>query len=249
MKTFLKKAVCALCPGWVLLPTRFRNGVVVKGENRPGHGGRGLFLFGEALEEELDVLEQFLPESGVLIDVGANVGAFSLKAAKSVGPKGLVVSVEPFPRMADRLQRNCMENELDNVRIRVCCASDTVGFAQFWLIRDTPNAFSLIEHPGARSFNTLTVTIDWLAENEKLERLDYLKIDAEGAEDMILNGARSTIERHRPLIQVEINKKKPEAIPGDYRVWQSPPKVNQLLIPRESPYNETAKALGWTEVA
>lgn len=223
------------------------NGATVRGENRRGYGGRGVFIYGEKLEPELEKLDAFLPEGGVFVDVGASVGVFSMKAAKQVGERGLVISLEPFPRIASQLLDNTLENGFSNVRIRLCCASDKVGTALFWMNRNTPNSFGLFPEVGATAFNTLTVTLDWLVEVEGLERVDYLKIDAERAEELILKGGRRMIERFRPIIQVEVDKNFPAQELPDYRVWNAGGGANRVFIPAESTANELAVGYGWTE--
>jgi hypothetical protein len=97
MSVFLRKIRVAVTPKTWLLKTTLSNGAVVFGKNRAGFGGRGIFIFRDALEPELEHLDQLLPAEGVLIDVGANTGVYSLKAAKHFSQKGVVVAIEPFP--------------------------------------------------------------------------------------------------------------------------------------------------------
>lgn len=241
-----RKAICACMPRNWLLKSTLRNGAVVVGENRGGFGGRGIFVYRDELEPELDLLEDFLMPGDVFLDVGANVGAFSMKAAKIVGQQGLVVSVEPTPFMAGRLHSTMMENKFSNMRIRLACASDKVGFAEFWMNKDKPNSFSLLREKGSSAFSTFTLTLDWLAEIEGLQKIDYIKIDAEGAEEMILEGASETIKKFRPVIQVEITISNPKSIAENYKIWrESSDSLNCMFIPEESPLNKVVEAKGW----
>ena len=97
------------------------------GRNKPGYGGRGFFVFGEALEPELELLHHFLRKGDVFVDVGANSGVFSMKAAKCVGAEGCVLAIEPLPEMLYTLYRNMTLNGFSNVRLRNFCLSDPVG--------------------------------------------------------------------------------------------------------------------------
>ena len=206
-----------------------------------------MYVYRDQLEPELEALGDFLKKGDVFLDVGANAGVFSMKAAQSVGEEGVVVAVEPTPHMAARLQANAFVNEFSNVRVRVCCASDSSGFADFFMNRSAPNSFSLIKEKDSSAFSSLTVTLDWLVINEGLERLDYLKIDAEGAEGMILEGAKEAILKFRPLIQIEVNKQDPDPQFAQYRKWQSHQgSANTLFIPEESECNQIAKDRGWS---
>ena len=78
--TFLRKARVALTPRSFLLQTRLENGAIVSGYNRAGYGGRGIYIYRDALEPELAALRKFLKPGFVFVDIGANVGVYTLKA-------------------------------------------------------------------------------------------------------------------------------------------------------------------------
>jgi hypothetical protein len=118
---------------------------------------------------------------------------------------------------------------------------------KFFLNKNKPNSFSLIQDPGADSISVLSVSLDDLCAWERIARLDYLKIDAEGAEDLILDGGAASIERFRPIIQVEVAITRSH-IPHGYRRFSVPNGINNVFIPSERLNAvETAKVLGWIE--
>jgi FkbM family methyltransferase len=244
MKIFLKKVAVALQPRSWLLTTALPDGTVVSGENKPGHGGRGVYIFGADLEYELRLLPQLISRGDVFLDIGANVGVFAMQAASIVGPTGTVLALEPFPRMADMLLRNARANHFQNVRLRVCCASSTDGHAQFWLKGDRPNAFTLIDSPGSWCYDVPTVTVDTLLQREALVP-QFIKIDAEGAENLILEGARHTIASARPIILVEDLIVKNQLIPEGYQPYRYRNSHNLLLVHDESPRREKIIGLGF----
>jgi FkbM family methyltransferase len=245
--TLARKARVALTPRSALLTTRLSNGALVKGRNRPGWGGRGIYIFRDELEPELAHLEHFVRAGDVFVDVGANVGVFTCKAAMQTGPGGLVVACEPFLESAAQLYRNVALNRFQNVRIRNLCMSDKTGPVQFWMNHAAPNSFSLIREGEADAFNAFCVTLDDLATQEDLKRLDYLKLDAEGAEEMILAGGAASIERFCPIIQVEITINSIYLPPGYTRL--SAGGKNHLYIPQGRPEAlATALQLGWKHV-
>jgi FkbM family methyltransferase len=187
----------------------------------------------------------------VLVDIGANTGIYTLKSGKFLAENGgTVISLEPFPEMLAMLQRNVHLNGLNNVRLRNFCAGDHTHAAAFWRNFDKPNSFSLVRHDDhATSFSVLVVALDDLFAWEGLTRLDYLKIDAEGAEELILKGAQRTIEKYRPIIQVEINLADSSFGFPEYTAFQvSANSINRLLIPNESPKINIPQKLGWQEV-
>jgi hypothetical protein len=102
----------------------------------------------------------------------------------------------------------------------------------------------------ATSMSVLVVSLDDLLTWEGISRLDYLKIDAEGAEQQIIFGAKNTIEKFRPIILIEINLVDAHINLPNYSTFQFPStNINRLLIPNESPKIDVATKLGWIKVA
>jgi len=244
---FFRKVRVALTPRNWLLRTQLENGALVTGYNRAGWGGRGVYIFRDALEPELASLSRFLKRGDVFVDIGANVGVFTVKAAKEVGDSGLVIAIEPFVESARQLFRNITLNRFRNCRVRNFCVGQKTGEVKFFLNRGKPNSFSLVQDSSANSISVLSVSLDDLCAWEKIARLDYLKIDAEGAEDMILDGGAASIERFRPIIQVEVTRTRSH-LPLGYRRFSMPKALNNVFIPCERlDAIEAATTLGWIE--
>lgn len=245
---FLRKARIAVTPRSSWLTTRLDNGTLVSGRNRPGYGGRGIYLWGDDIEPELRLLPAVLQPGHVFVDVGANVGVYSMQAARLVGEQGIVLSYEPFPEMVHALWRNVQLNGYQHVRIRQCCVSDALGDVRFWMNRDQPNSFSITKSDGnCQSLSVLSIRLDDALQWEQLPRLDYLKIDAEGAEAAILRGAKNSLARFRPIIQVEVTIEDVNP-PEGYKSYAFPDSPsdgrNKLLIPAEHPLVKKAAELG-----
>ena len=248
LATSLRKARVALTPRWARLCTRLSNGALITGSNRAGYGGRGVYIWRDRLEPELAALSNFLKPGMTFMDIGANTGVFAMKAAKEVGESGLVLALEPFIETAEVLVHNIELNHFSNVRVRVCCAAARTGHVAFYLNRDRPASFGMRRIGDAKSISVLAVAIDDLCRWESLERLDYLKIDAEGAEEAILLGARESLRRFRPIVQVEITRADVAPIEG-YHIFAAPGSPNKLLVPEErQEATAVARSLGWDEV-
>ena len=242
----LKKARIALTPRSSLLKSVLSNGAIVYGKNRAGYGGRGIYIWGDALEPELAQLQNFLDTNDVVVDIGANTGVYSLKAAKHVGAKGLVVAVEPNIEILDVLSFSVKANGFGNVRLRNLCIGRQRQARTLWMNRGGPNSFSIATRDDdSNSLSVLAITLDDLCRWEGIARLDYLKIDAEGAEDEVLSGGKETIERFRPIIQVETTKKEFAVELPDYSSFQAKGSPNKIMIPNESDKIEVAFRLGW----
>jgi FkbM family methyltransferase len=250
---FLRKVRVVVTPRSWLLRTRLENGALIAGYNRAGWGGRGVYIFRDALEPELASLSCFVKPGSVFVDIGANVGAFTLKAAKEIGDSGVVIAIEPFIETARQLSQNIKMNRYRNCRVRMFCAGRKTGQTKFWLNKDRPTGFSLIQDSDAESISVLSVSLNDLCDWEGITRLDYLKIDVEGAEDMILEGGESAIARFRPIIQVEVTKTRSNLPPGYSRFSvprskSKPNSMNNVFIPLERvDALEAARTLGWTE--
>lgn len=245
----LRKIRVAVTPRSWYLKTRLSNGAVVYGENRAGYGGRGIYIHRDAIEPEFQQLERFLGPTGVFVDIGANTGIYTLKAAKRYSNNGTVLAIEPFPEVAAALYHSIQANGFTNVRLRNLCVGDRTEARTLWMNAARPNTFSLVEKSSnARGLSVLAVSLDDLFEWERLDRLDYLKIDAEGAEREIFSGAAKTVERHRPIIQAEVSARYFAADLSGYSIFQARDSMNVVYMPDEHPKARLPEKLGWNKV-
>lgn len=250
MNVLMRKIRVALTPRWMMLKTKLSNGAFICGKNLAGFGGRGIYIYRDSIEPEFEHLEKFLDTSGVFIDVGANSGIYAVKAAKHYfNDKGIVLAIEPFPEMVSTLFQNVKLNKLTNIRIRNFCAGSHNGSSTFWLNFNKPNTFSLNKmDENAAPFSSVIVALDDLFEWEKLERLDYIKIDVEGSEKDVLKGSEKIIQKYRPIIQVEVIANDVSIDLPDYSIFQAPQSLNKLFIPKESKKITIPEQLGWEEL-
>jgi len=252
MGQFLRKVRVALTPRGMRLRRVLKDGVIVEGRNRPGWGGRGVYIWGDELEPEFKHLAMLIDPGSVVIDVGANTGIYTLRAAARVGPAGVVVALEPFPEMAADLYRNVRLNGFTNVRTRCLCAGGVSEATELVANFDKPNSFSLVRRdPTARAVSVLKMSLDDLVTLERLTRLDYVKIDAEGAEPEILDGGREALGRFRPIIQAEVTLSNLRQVNlAGYLAFRAAfpggqPSQNTLFVPQESPKRGLLEQLGW----
>jgi FkbM family methyltransferase len=150
------------------------------------------------------VFQRQLRPGGTAIDVGANWGYFTLLAATAVGPSGAVVSLEPDPRQYDTLARNVAMNGFTHVTtVRAAASANAGRMTLLGYADDEENrGVSRIaadgeasRHGATRQFDVDGVTIDALV--PAVREVDLVKIDVEGAEDLVLQGMRDGLSRHR----------------------------------------------------
>lgn len=233
-----------------MLKTRLSGGAIVLGFNRAGFGGRGIFVYRDAIEPEFECLERFLVPGGVFLDIGANTGIYTIKAARYFSRAGgKVLAIEPFPDVLKVLEASIRANGFSNVRSRNFCASDHTGSGTLWRNFEKPNLFSLVQRDEkASSFPVQTVTVDDLVRQENLDRVDYVKIDVEGAEREVLEGAKRTIDTFRPIVQVEVSIRDVPAGLKGYSAFQASGSPNKVLIPADHPKIDVPGQLGWSQV-
>ena len=151
-------------------------------------------------------LRQRLSRGQTFVDVGANIGWFSLLAASVVGPTGTVVAVEPNPWNVALLRQSAKENGFDNIEILNIAAAATSGAAA--LETDGSNGRLVpIDGPPLEAFEANFVVpvepLDAALSAAGVSRVDLMKIDVEGAEPLVLEGAASTIAAHQPTLVTE----------------------------------------------
>ena len=148
----------------------------------------------------LALLGRILASDSDCLDVGAHEGAV-LRELVRLAPRGRHVAWEPLPEFASRLR-----TEFPGVEVREAALADRAGRRSFAHIVDDPGWSGLIERPtpGGGPAETITVRTERL--DEALPdgvRPAFVKIDVEGAEELVLRGGLETLRRHRPLIAFE----------------------------------------------
>jgi FkbM family methyltransferase len=147
---------------------------------------------------------RFLRPGHVVLDVGSHVGLHLEQFLDLVGPSGRAVAFEPIPALADALASKYRDRS--NVDIRNMALADKPGRSAFLVLHKAlgMSGFKQRAGSGDQGAEKITVEIDTLdRQASDLRRLDYIKIDIEGAEIDCLRGARQTVNRFRPLISVE----------------------------------------------
>ena len=158
----------------------------------------------ERAETEFAV-EQARPGT-VAIDVGANVGMFTVPLALAVGPSGRVLTIEPSPDNVARLESNLELNSLENVIVEPIAVGDKAGELVLQLASD-PGFHSTAELSELRSVDeNLTVPADTLDQvwlRAHAPAVSFIKIDTEGSEDAVLRGAEQILRACQPVLLIE----------------------------------------------
>jgi FkbM family methyltransferase len=146
-------------------------------------------------------MRPLLQPGTVMVDIGANIGYYTLLAAARVGSTGKVIAFEPSVENCALLRRSLQVNHLDNVVLHNAAVAETASVVGFCMYDS--NGYILPDHPLTPAEYVQTVTLDQVLGDEL--RIHLIKMDIEGAEGRALQGMHQVIQRCQPIIFTELN--------------------------------------------
>ena len=169
-------------------------------------------FFVVSTECEPAVLSKFMPKEGdVVIDVGANIGKYAINSGNLVGNNGKVYAFEPSKRPFELLCKSIKENRLENTVFPIQAAvSNKEGKSKLYLSNQEPIT-SIIFKLSDNFIEVETTTLDSFINKQKLKKVDWIKIDVEGAEYEVFSGAINTLKNYNVNLifeVLEVNKEK-----------------------------------------
>ncbi len=152
-----------------------------------------------------DMRKYFAPKEGTFLDIGANIGKYSIIMAKN--PDVKVIAFEPEPSNLKALRSNIALNSFeDRITIASVALSDKRGVVNFYQGRGDPGVGSL-EMTGGKTENVPikvnTQPLDDYAEKNKIQDIKLMKVDVEGLEASVFRGALKTLRKFHPKIIFE----------------------------------------------
>lgn len=188
------------------------------------------------------VMRPLLQAGTVMLDIGANIGYYTLLAASRVGNTGKVMAFEPSVANCTLLHKSLQANHFENVVLHNVAVAETASVVGFRM--HDSNGSILPEPLSPHAEHVRAVTLDQVLGDEP--RIDLIKMDIEGAEGRALQGMHRVIQRCRPVIFTELNPSALQAVssmtPEEY--------LNQLrafdyvlcAIPRTAGQQTTAQS-------
>ena len=174
------------------------------------------FYFGLYDRFELQLMSRYL--GGDMVDVGAHIGMYALRAARELRGRGRVLAFEPNPAARSQLAENVALNGCDNVVVLSSAAAASPGRATLHVPETDDPSFSSLE--GDRFAEGAPVEVDVTTVDAGVRenglRPSFVKIDVEGREVDVVQGMSETVRTFRPVLLVEVNER-------------SAPKVERLL--------------------
>lgn len=170
--------------------------------------GLSSLLYGTFEMAELKFVGRYLTSGDNAFDIGANVGVFSAVMGLATAGGGRVTAFEPVPSNVVRLKQNLERNQLTNVDIRAIALGSGEAELEIHLAEDAAyHSFGPIQKP-FRSVRCLKVPVrrlDSVWREIGAPTVRFVKIDVEGAEEEVLNGAKEFLTACRPVVLIEAN--------------------------------------------
>lgn len=193
------------------------------------------------LDPEFDYLDRLLKPGDWVLDVGANVGYYTLRMSDLVGPRGRVFAFEPISSTAEILISNCKYAKHGNITVFQAAVADEPAIHEFAVESSEsglPDYFTAHKaSAGSGNFSVFSTTIDSLA---LPRRVALVKVDTEGAEASVLRGMEKLIARDHPILIVECDESMTHYLAGfGYsHVPRKAQSANILFLPPSVPERE-----------
>ncbi len=169
-----------------------------------------LFFQGYYEKWVIDLMKNVIGESDVVVDVGANIGTHTLIMGKLVEQSGKVLAFDPDPVSVLRLKENIEINQFKNIKVFEYALSRNHGQTSLYVHNSDLNdkgTSSLYELPklDKEKIDVSVYTLDEIAIQEKLNKLNFIKIDTRGSDFPVIEGAIECIKKYRPYVIFEYN--------------------------------------------
>lgn len=172
--------------------------------------GWKIFFFGEYESGTNRTLEKYIKQGDVVIEAGANFGSETLLLSRLAGKNGHIYAFEPNPYIFEQLKINISSNELVNVSSYDYALGESNNMIHFNIY---PKGFcnpgmssKYMETPITRKIDVNQKTIDTFVKEQDITKLNFLKMDIQGAEMDVIEGGTETINKFKPIIFTEVDE-------------------------------------------
>jgi FkbM family methyltransferase len=172
-------------------------------------------LVASTIHEEDMIMEHFTPKKGdAVVDLGANIGRYAIIASNRVGPTGKVVAIEAHPSNFKILKKNIELNRLANViplnyavsssetKLKLYTPDEELGYTMHHSIMFNYLLPRFETKTGKEYVEVKANTLDNLLQQNRIEQVNWIKIDVEGAEFEVLKGAHNVLSKSKDIVLI-----------------------------------------------
>jgi FkbM family methyltransferase len=182
---------------------------------------KGYWYHGKNREKpQMDTFKTIIKEGDTVIELGAHIGYISLYFSKLAGPSGKLYVFEPGANNLPYTRANLANSKIKNIELIEKAVSDENGTATFYLENITGQSNSLVKDYRvtkkiqSKTFTSLqknaveveTIRLDDFVKQRNIKKLDFVKIDIEGAEYMAIMGMQQILDELRPTMMIEVTE-------------------------------------------
>ena len=155
--------------------------------------------------EKFAAIAAALKPGACFLDIGGNKGDFALFSAARIGPDGTVICFEPHPDNAGWIRKSVELNQFGNLKVEELALADRDGEAVLNIGgKSGQHSFEARRHDRG-SVSVRTMSLDHYLEREGIGQVDAIKVDVEGAEDLVIAGAARMLARDHPLLFLDVH--------------------------------------------
>ena len=156
---------------------------------------------------QLDLFRRVVGRGMTVLDIGANVGLYTVIAAKLVGEEGMVASFEPEAQNFEILQKNILDNGFKNVQPARVAVANKEGELALYLSKGNKGKHSIYRPSDTEGEEIVkTIVLDEWLEQHSIGKVDVIKIDIQGAEPLAFSGMKKTLST-KPALLMEYDPK------------------------------------------
>ncbi len=164
------------------------------------------FIYWGMTDTAYQSVQSELKNARTILDIGANIGYTSLYYA-SINPSAQIFSFEPHPDIFIRAQENIALNSFHNINLINLGLGEKKEVLKLYEVNEhNPGMNRIILEEKDIAFKKINVdTLDQFVIEKNITHLDFIKIDVEGFEYAVINGGKETIQKHKPLLFIELD--------------------------------------------
>jgi len=156
-------------------------------------------------KESTEIVKRIIEKGDIVVDVGANIGYYTLLFAKLVGPNGKVYAFEPEPKNFNILKKNIKINGYNNVKLVQKAVSSITGKTKLYIASDNMGSHSMIKNDQKEIISIDSIRLDDYFHEYK-EKIKFIKLDIEGNEMEAIKGMISILKKNSEIkIMTEFN--------------------------------------------